>query len=115
MKSEHAVGYLKGRFSSLKDLRQQIKNPTDHLRAVEWIRTCIVIHTLIHDIERGLEHDSDWEEELIDEGNRPLPGQQEDESGNNEPVGRTSDGRRETAGQRPRRKVREWLFASDLV
>ena len=26
MKSEHAVGYIKGRFQSLRDLRQQIKN-----------------------------------------------------------------------------------------
>ncbi|KDQ49003.1 hypothetical protein JAAARDRAFT_102470, partial [Jaapia argillacea MUCL 33604] len=47
VKSEHAVGYLKGRFSSLKGLRQQIKDETDHLRAVEWVRTCIVIHSLI--------------------------------------------------------------------
>ena len=49
------MGYLKGCFQSLKGLQQQIKNQTDHLRAVEWIRACIVIHTLIHEIEYGNE------------------------------------------------------------
>jgi hypothetical protein len=67
IKSEHAVGYLKGRFQSLKGLRQQIKDETDHLRAIELIRTCIVIHTLVHDIEHR-EEDSDWEEDAIADG-----------------------------------------------
>ncbi|GLB38048.1 putative DDE superfamily endonuclease [Lyophyllum shimeji] len=35
IKSEHAVGYLKGRFQSLKGLRQQIKDERDHRRALE--------------------------------------------------------------------------------
>ncbi|KAF8579124.1 hypothetical protein K439DRAFT_1360336 [Ramaria rubella] len=47
IQSEHAVGYLKGRFSSLKGLWQQIDDEVDHRRAVEWICACIVIHTLI--------------------------------------------------------------------
>ncbi|KAF8577493.1 hypothetical protein K439DRAFT_1282785, partial [Ramaria rubella] len=43
----HAVGYLKGRFSSLNGLRQQIDDEVDHHQALEWIHACIVIHTLI--------------------------------------------------------------------
>lgn len=61
------MGYLKGHFQSLKGLRQKIKNETDHLRAVEWIRACIVIHTLIHEIEYDNE-DSVWEEEILAAG-----------------------------------------------
>lgn len=51
----------------MKGLQQQIKNQTDHLRAIEWIRACIVIHTLIHEIEYGTE-DADWEEEIVAAG-----------------------------------------------
>lgn len=107
IKSEHAVGYLKGRFQSLKGLRQQIKNETDHLRAVEWIRTCIVIHTLIHDIEHG-EEDSDWEEDAIAEGLTS------DSSSSSDDDRVAADIRRESTGQRKRRKVKEGLFASEL-
>ncbi|KIJ28342.1 hypothetical protein M422DRAFT_140947, partial [Sphaerobolus stellatus SS14] len=49
--SEHAIGLLKGRFQSLKGLRQQIKDECDHCLALQWIRTCLILHTLIHDIE----------------------------------------------------------------
>ncbi len=65
--SEHAVGYLKGHFQSLKGLWQQIKSQEDHLRAIEWVRTCLVIHTIIHEIE-DTDVDPDWDEELVAEG-----------------------------------------------
>lgn len=65
---EHAVGHLKGCSQSLYGLRQQILSEQSHLRALEWIRTCLVIHTLIHDIEQGDEVDVEWEEELIQQG-----------------------------------------------
>ena len=67
VKSEHAVGYLKGRFASLKGLHQQVDDPRDHERAVAWIKTCIVIHSLVFLIENG-EEDQDYVDELVEEG-----------------------------------------------
>ncbi|KAF7312741.1 DDE Tnp4 domain-containing protein [Mycena indigotica] len=50
--SEHAVSFLKCRFQLLRGLCQQIKNRRDHLWAVKWIHTCIIIHTLVQDIKQ---------------------------------------------------------------
>jgi hypothetical protein len=105
------VGYLKGHFQSLKGLRQQIKNEIDHLRAVEWIRACIVIHTLIHEIEYGNE-DSDWEEEILAAG---LSSDESSSSDDNHHGHGVAEVRRESAGQRKRRRVKENLFRSDIL
>ena len=102
------MGYLKGRFQSLKGLRQQIKNQTDHLHAVEWIRACIVIHTLIHEIEYGNE-DADWEEEIVAAG---LSSDESSSSDDDHHV--AAEVRRESAGQQKRRRVKENLFRSDI-
>lgn len=44
IRSEHCVGFLKGRFSSLRGLRRRI----DHIRglhmAIFWVTACIVLH-----------------------------------------------------------------------
>ncbi|KIJ31238.1 hypothetical protein M422DRAFT_141351, partial [Sphaerobolus stellatus SS14] len=71
VKSEHAVGYIKGRFASLKGLRQQIDDELDHRRALEWVRACLVLHILISRLEAAdstLEPDKDFVEELVSEG-----------------------------------------------
>jgi len=47
IRSEHAVGALKGRFQSLRGLRQYINTREDHEAAVEWVRTCLILHNLI--------------------------------------------------------------------
>lgn len=67
VRSEHAVGYIKGRFGSLRGLRVRIKDSDSHIQALSWIKTCIVLHTLIFWIEKGRE---DWAEqdEFILEG-----------------------------------------------
>ena len=54
------MGYLKGRFSSLRGLRQQISDATDHKRALAWVKTCIIIHTLISFVEREMKIMSSW-------------------------------------------------------
>jgi hypothetical protein len=99
IRSEHAVGYLKGRFSSLRGLRQQIDDPVDHQRALEWIRACIILHTYV--IRRGLE-DDDFVGELIAEGLEP--------GARDEEVLPPPEAARETRGQRKRRQVKERLF-----
>lgn len=44
IRSEHAIGYLKGRFHSLKNLRIKIKDKTTHILATYWIAACIGVH-----------------------------------------------------------------------
>ncbi|KIL57516.1 hypothetical protein M378DRAFT_33627, partial [Amanita muscaria Koide BX008] len=44
IRSEHAIGFLKGRFHSLKGLRVYIKNEKTHKIATYWIAACIGIH-----------------------------------------------------------------------
>jgi hypothetical protein len=88
-------------------LRQQIKNAQDRERALAWIRTCIVIHTMIHEIETE-NFDAEWNDELI------LNGLSSDEHSSDEDRV-AAQIHRESQGQRKRRKVKEDLFASGLV
>jgi hypothetical protein len=44
IRSEHAIGFLKGRFASLKNLRVHIKNEKSHKFATYWIASCVGIH-----------------------------------------------------------------------
>jgi hypothetical protein len=67
MKSEHAMGYIKGWFCSLRGLRQQIDDIRDHGRALVWVKTCIVLHALISIIEEG-DGDMEYVAELVQEG-----------------------------------------------
>jgi hypothetical protein len=47
IRSEHAIGALKGRFQSLRGLRLYINTRKHHEAAIEWIRTCLILHNLI--------------------------------------------------------------------
>ncbi|KAF5329182.1 hypothetical protein D9611_013194 [Ephemerocybe angulata] len=44
IRSEHAIGFLKGRFQSLKGLRVDITSAKTHQFAVYWVLSCIAIH-----------------------------------------------------------------------
>jgi hypothetical protein len=109
IRSEHAVGHLKGRFQSLKGLRQQIKSSEDHRKAVEWIRACLVIHTLIHHIEAD-SFDSDWQEELIEQGLSSSSSESAASSSSD-----AGTGLRVTAGERKRRAIKKDLFDSGIT
>ena len=61
------MGYIKGRFCSLRGLRQPIDDARAHRRALIWVKTCIIIHTLVSIIEEG-EEDDDFTAELVQEG-----------------------------------------------
>lgn len=62
IRSEHAIGFLKGRFQSLKDLRVMIKDENSHKFATYWVVACIGIHSFSMDCEAeekgGLSDDS---------------------------------------------------------
>lgn len=75
IRSEHAIGFLKGRFHSLKNLPVSIKNKTGHIIATYWVAACIGLHSFAMDCEareRAEEHDgqdlSDFEDSFIAEG-----------------------------------------------
>jgi hypothetical protein len=92
----------------LKGLRQQIKNAQDHERALAWIRTCIVIHTMVHKIETE-EFDEEWIKELI------LDGLSSDELSSSDEDRVAAQIHQESQGQRKRRKIKQDLFASGIV
>jgi len=93
------VGYLKGRFCSLRGLRQQIDGTLGHERAIAWIKTCLVIHTLVSKIEHGSE-DANFVQELIEEGS-------EGPTDQNDVI---AEAAREVRGQTLREKLKADLF-----
>lgn len=63
IRSEHTIGYLKGRFQSLKELRICINNAKDMSYASCWIQACIVIHAFA--IDHELDTDQSWLEDGV--------------------------------------------------
>ncbi|KAF8197179.1 hypothetical protein K438DRAFT_1967426 [Mycena galopus ATCC 62051] len=62
IRSEHAIGFIKGRFQSLKALRVNIKDEKTHKFATYWIAACIGLHSFTmqsEDAERGSAGDAD--------------------------------------------------------
>lgn len=102
------MGYIKGRFASLRGLRQQIDDSIDHERALAWVKACVVIHTLVGLIESGRE-DYDFTEELVREGLANLPPPP--------PVIETevSSERRKSRGQKKRADLKAKLFDSGVA
>ena len=70
IRSEHAIGFLKGCFHSLKHLRLRISNERSHKFATYWIATCIGIHAFAMQCEDEEREDanSDFEDPFIAEG-----------------------------------------------
>jgi hypothetical protein len=65
IRSEHAIGYLKGRFQSLKNLRVRIVDKKSHQYATYWIAACIAVHNFALESEareRGQDSDSSDDE-----------------------------------------------------
>ena len=54
VKSEHAIGFLKGRFQSLMGLRVRIDDKRSHQYAAYWAVTCVALHNfaLMDELER---------------------------------------------------------------
>ncbi|KAF8226700.1 hypothetical protein L208DRAFT_1080827, partial [Tricholoma matsutake] len=45
IRSEHAIGFLKGRFHSLKNLRVNICDKDSHILVTYWVAACIGLHS----------------------------------------------------------------------
>jgi hypothetical protein len=111
VKSEHAMGYFKGRFSSLRGLRQQIGDASDHKRALAWLKTCIVIHTLISFVEEG-DEDNEFMDELVREGTDAPDNLNVIVERADRDHPEQSDSQREAQGQRKRTELKTMLFES---
>ncbi|KAF7291382.1 DDE Tnp4 domain-containing protein [Mycena indigotica] len=59
VRSEHAVGYLKGRFCSLRGLRLRIDDQEHIGFATYWIIACMVVHNFAMVHERNIDMDTD--------------------------------------------------------
>lgn len=59
VRSEHCVGYLKGRWSSLRGLRIGIHEQSHVAYTSLWITACIVLHNFAMQHERGIDVASD--------------------------------------------------------
>jgi len=101
------MGYLKGRFQSLRGLRQCINSDHDYVLALTWVRVALIVHSLAFEAEH-IHEDGDEFWEWVNEGNRDahvgaeevfIPSQVE-------PIDRESE------GQLKRRQVQQALFDS---
>lgn len=45
--NEHTIGVLKGRWSSLRELRVQIRQNEDMNRVLLWLSACVVLHNMV--------------------------------------------------------------------
>ncbi|KAJ3564072.1 hypothetical protein NP233_g8537 [Leucocoprinus birnbaumii] len=105
IRSEHAIGFLKGRFQSLKDLRILIRNAETHKLATYWVLACVAVHSFAMEIEaeeRGLSS-ADENDPFIVEGLSSDPNSDDDERGLRSGQ-RRKDGSQRTQAARARRE-----------
>jgi DDE superfamily endonuclease len=51
VRSEHAIGALKGRFQCLQGLCLQINSKSDHVEACRWVTIAIILHNIVVELE----------------------------------------------------------------
>lgn len=66
IRSEHAIGFLKGRFKSLKGLRVKIIDERTHKFATYWVIACIAVHSM--QCKEEEEYDDSDDDSFIAEG-----------------------------------------------
>ena len=86
IRSEHAIGYLKGRFQFLKELRIAIHTEQDIVYVAAWINACIILHAFAIDEEelsKDFEEDGYLFEHAYNEVDRILEESMEEETAQN--------------------------------
>jgi len=113
IRSEHAIGFLKGRFQSLKNLRVKITNKTSHIIATYWVAACIGLHSFAMQCEEQERHDdpnlSPPEDPFIVEGLSSSA----DSDVHPTPTS-TNSSQRLPAGKAHREKLKERLFHAKM-
>jgi hypothetical protein len=112
IRSEHAIGFLKGRFHSLKSLRVNINDARSHKFATYWVAACIGLHSFAMQCEEeenaNEENEARWRDNFIDEG-LSSSGEDSEAEGAAQPVQPVSS-RRLQAARKHREKLKRRLF-----
>ena len=90
---EHAIGYLKGRFQSLKELRVQIMNQKSHKFATYWVACCVGVHTFAMTCEDADEENEYSRQDFINDGLSSSSDSESDAVGQQR-AGRLGEGKR---------------------
>lgn len=61
VQNEHAIGILKSRFGSLRQMRLRLDEKDDMSPYLDWIRCCVLLHNMLAQLGDA------WEEEFADE------------------------------------------------
>ncbi|TFY79482.1 hypothetical protein EWM64_g4525 [Hericium alpestre] len=112
IRSEHAIGFLKGRFQSLKGLRLRIEDEAGHHFATKWVVACIVTHAFAMQCEAEEKTDDNFDDDpFLAEG---LSSSSDvDVEHDNRPTGlEGSSTERNSEGKRFREQLKEALFRS---
>ena len=111
IRSEHAIGFLKGRFHSLKKLRVQIKDKKSHKFTTYWVVACIGIHSfamMCEAEERGGDNEAASADPFIAEGLSDSSDSPDDPAA---PSGHLTANRRQLLrGKEKREKLKKLLF-----
>ncbi|KAF3930295.1 hypothetical protein ABW20_dc0109962 [Dactylellina cionopaga] len=117
VKIEHAFGICKARFLSLTSLPFYIRSPDDHIRAVEWIVSCFVLHNMILSVDArddwfsmDIEADDD-DQSGLEKEEAEQEQEQEQEQETVEADGQAGDRKWEEAMTRSGKALREELKA----
>jgi hypothetical protein len=116
IRSEHAIGFLKGRFHSLKNLRLKISDKRTHILATYWVAACIGVHSFAMQCEENERHldnsDSDLsapEDPFIAEG---LSSSSDPDVATTTAPSQITHANRLQAGKAHRERLKEKLFHS---
>lgn len=61
VRNEHAIGILKSRFGSLREMRLRLDVKEDMEPYIDWIRCCVLLHNMLAQLGDA------WDEEFADE------------------------------------------------
>ena len=108
IRSEHAIGFLKGRFQSLRDLRVLIQDEKTHKSTVYWVVACIAIHSFATrcELERQVDDCDLADDPFVTAGLSPA-------SDNGEPTlptGQTQGSAQLARGKEKRHRVHRRVF-----
>nr|GAT45093.1 predicted protein [Mycena chlorophos] len=123
VRSEHCIGFLKGRFQSLKGLRILIRSKTDHRYANQWIVACVAVHAYAMHHEAKLakaagkdSYEEAWQDAFVAEGREEFAAEQRSQVSENRALSTWAARRaRIAAGRSKREELRDALLEARLA
>ena len=81
VRNEHAIGILKSRFASLREMRLHLYRKSDMVQYVKWIYCCIILHNMLANLgdswedliqdSDGMDNDEEQLDDLETTANEP--------------------------------------------